>query len=155
MKKRVDVSNIITGRNFSACFYNEDGQTDVQVQTRLDTWVAEMEEEASNGKGWGWAAREIPKTEMEDIYLPILLEEYSKTVDGEVQVWCRLDKEYTITITDLTTEYENDIAQDEADAVTLSQIKQALSIVDSWTQLSDININFLKKFFKYLIRKSI
>ena len=160
LKIKIDITNIVTGRKWGTCFYNENiggvMQSDAEVQSRMDSWIAQMESKALRGVGWGWAARDIPKTEMEDKYLPILIEEYEKPSEsGGTETWCKLDKEYTIVTEDLTAEFEAELAEIEADKVTCEQIKQAISIIDGWNSTADININFLKKFFKYLIRKTI
>jgi len=157
VKIRVIVNNIIYNKVYGAIFENENGESDQDVQDRLNAWKNRMEEKAKSGLGWGWCAREIPKTEMEDKYLPILIEEYERpdVGMGGTETWCVLDKEYTYEEVDLTAEQIAQQQEAAEDEVTLQQIKQAVNIINGWTQLSDININFLKKFFKYLIKKSI
>jgi hypothetical protein len=161
MKKSVSVFNTITNKKFGPqAFYNGNGETDAEVQERLDSWVEVCQEKAKNGRGWGWAAREIPKDEMKDKWLPILIEEFEKpiNIDGsETETWCRLDKEYTITITDLTAEHdaERALAQAEYDdrAADLQACRNALAQIDSWNSLQDIPLPFLKRFFKRLIKE--
>lgn len=76
-----------------------------------------------------------------------------RVVDGVKEFLIPAQAEYFIT--DLTAQHDAEAAEAAEDAETLQQIKQAVSIINGWEQLSDININFLKKFFKYLIKKSI
>lgn len=150
MKTRIEVVNLITGVEISVDFYNENGETDAQVQTRMDAYIALMQAKADRGLGWGWSARRVLKSET-----PELPTEFIPFIATETAEYWDLNKTYSYETQDLTTEYDAELAEDAADATTLEEIKQAVSIIDGWTQLSDININFLKKFFKYLIKKSI
>lgn len=150
MKKTITVVNLINGRSFGIDFYNENGETDAETQARMDAYIALMQAKADKGIGWGWSARRVYKADT-----PSLPGMFVSFILSETAEYWDLDKTYSYDEQNLTTEYDAELAEETADAVTLDEIKQAVSIIDGWTQLSDININFLKKFFKYLIKKSI
>ena len=58
MKKVVTVINIINGKSFGPiAFFNMNGETDADVQDRMDEWIEKLEVKALGGIGWGWAAR--------------------------------------------------------------------------------------------------
>lgn len=161
MRIKVEVENLVTGVQHGGTFQNETingvTESDVIVREKVDKWKAQQEEKTTRGCGWGWCARIIKKDDYKIEYAPTLIEEFDDVdpMTGETITYCRLDKEYTYNEYNLTSEQQAELAEKEADAVTCEQIKQAVSIIDGWTQLSDININFLKKFFKYLIKKTL
>jgi hypothetical protein len=161
MRIKVEIQNLVSGIRYRSIFQNETingvTESDEEVRSKIDAWKARQEEKTTRGIGWGWCARIIKKDDYRDEYAPILIEEFNEVdpMTGEAITYCRLDKEYAYNEYNLTSEYVSELAEAAEDAETLQQLKQAVSIIDGWEQLSDININFLKKFFKYLIRKSI
>ena len=120
MKIKVSINNIITGEKFSGEFINEQYDSgielDAEVQERCEDCIALQERKTTRGIGWGWNARVIKKEDMLDKWNPILLEEFDEvdSVSGETITYCRLDKEYTITTEDLTTEHNKELSLKKA-----------------------------------------
>jgi len=87
--KKVSVLNNITSRSFGAIF---DTIEDANV------WIAAMEAKAVNGKGWGYCARQVIKSELPAELSSLVLSE--ETIEDVV--YSNLAAEYTITIEDYT-----------------------------------------------------
>lgn len=56
-------------------------------------------------------------------------------------------------IEDLTSEHESEIAEKEARRTEVQQLKAAFNIIDGWNSMGDIDLVFLKKFFKRIIKE--
>lgn len=115
MKMKIHIENPIKGRHYEAIFKNETidnvTESDAEVQLRMDTYIAIMQEKASRGIGWGWSARTIKSEDMLPKWETILLQRRMETdpVSGEEYEVCDLDKEYTYQEFDLTEEYHKEL----------------------------------------------
>ena len=83
--KKITITHKIDGRTWGA--------------TLLDptSWIAKLESKAESGKGWGFNARKILKSENKN---PSLI--LSEEIDEEGVAWVNLDKEYEIVIEDIS-----------------------------------------------------
>lgn len=74
-----------------------------------------------------------------------------ETVPAVAKTWVQLKAEYDIVIEDITVEYEAEAQEKEDRRLEIQQLKAAYTIVNGWNTMGDININFIKKFFKRII----
>ena len=141
---RVSVENTIDGRKFGATF---------EKDAKRDAWISKQELKAEQCRGWGCSARSIPKAEMKPEQLPLVIKEYEKVdeVTGYTETWVDLKKSYVVTITDITAEVESEAAAIAARKTEIQQLKAARSIIDGWQSVQDIDLVFLKKFFKRIL----
>lgn len=142
MKTLIKITNIVNGKTFNQSF------TDQAV---LDAWLLEMEAQAANGDGWGWGPRTIDKVDEHGDAVTLPSELVPLIVSETADQW-DLKAEYEIVTSDLTAEHDDYLQEMTDKLATEDQIRAAYDIVDGWTSLNDINITFLKKFFKYLIK---
>jgi hypothetical protein len=166
MKKIVTVINTITGMRYAQAFYSYE---------TMNAWIAKQETKCSTGKSWGWRERRMHEADcptnlvslIVEVYPVLIAEAYVRdtgmldengdpifeNVEAVYQSWVRLKPEYEITITDATTEHDAELAAIEARRGEIAQLKQAYNIIDGWTSLNDINLSFLKKFFKRILKE--
>lgn len=136
MKKRVSISNTITGGVFSKEFGD---------QSKLDSWVAYMEGLALKGEGWGWGERHLLKVKLPAELSGLVEEEYTSGND----VYCRLRPEYVITPVDITAEHEAELLAIEERKTDIEQAKLAISLINNDSDLKP----YLKKVLIRLIKE--
>jgi hypothetical protein len=141
MRISVSANNLITGQKYHQFYSSMDD---------ANNWINEMIALGAIGNGWGWGARIIYKTDGEG--KPVTLgSEYDPLIIEETSEYWSLKAEYEYVTEDLTS--EEIVEQQELDDYneTIQQMKAAVDTIDSWTSLNDINLTFLKKFFKAII----
>ncbi len=198
MKKIVRIENIMNNRKFQASFLDRE-------EERI-AWIANMENNAKHGNGWGWGPREMSKEKCIEKELQILIiEEYEKlimeerkqaiwelttngdyvftdvtyidddgkeqtikarkqavdkegklkfeTIEAVYETWVKLKADYTIEIIDVTNAHEEELALKASRKSEIKNLKLAASEINGWNNMSDINLPFLKKFFKRILKE--
>jgi hypothetical protein len=74
-------------------------------------------------------------------------------VEAIYQTWVKLSSQYEIEVIDITAEHDAAITEKEARGEEIRQLKRANNIINNWNSLDDINLPFLKKFFKRILKE--